>query len=76
MTDSITEELVSTPYYDEEPLYRNNDSNLLNYGDYYDQWDEADEEECPSCFGTGLDRDEMYDCPACYGEGFMPAVKI
>lgn len=47
------------------------DSNLLNYSEYYDEWDTAEEIECPDCYGTGLDRDEIYDCPTCYGEGYI-----
>lgn len=34
-------------------------------------WTEADEDVCPDCYGTGLDRDEIYDCPTCYGEGVI-----
>lgn len=34
-------------------------------------WNDADEETCPDCWGTGLDRDEIYDCPTCYGEGVL-----
>jgi hypothetical protein len=56
---------------DEEVVYRNNDSNILNYSSYYEDWDESEEIECSACYGTGLDRDEIYDCPSCYGEGFI-----
>lgn len=46
------------------------DSNMSNYSEYYDEWDDDEEvEECSACYGTGLDRDEMYDCEVCGGEG-------
>jgi len=54
----------------------NNGSNLLNYGDYYEQWDEQDWEECTFCYGTGLDSDELYDCIACGGDGGYPVEKF
>jgi DnaJ-class molecular chaperone len=47
------------------------DTNLSNYSGYYDDWDNSEEIECPSCYGTGLDRDEIYDCQECYGEGYI-----
>jgi DnaJ-class molecular chaperone len=50
------------------------DTNITNYGEYYDQWDNAEEEECPDCYGTGLDKDEVYDCPTCWGEGYIPVL--
>lgn len=54
----------------EEPVSHNQDSNLLNYSDYYEEWDDDDQvEECPDCYGTGLDKDEIYDCITCGGEG-------
>lgn len=53
-----------------EQVFHNNDSNLLNYEEYYESWDDDDNiEECPDCYGTGLDRDEIYDCMTCGGEG-------
>lgn len=44
-------------------------SNWSNYADTYDEWDESDKKVCPTCHGTGLDRDEYEDCPVCGGEG-------
>ena len=54
--------------------YRNEGSNLLNYGDYYDEFDDLPEVECHSCRGTGLDKYEEFDCPDCQGEGFVPEI--
>ncbi len=51
------------------------DSNLLNYAEYYEEWDDQDWEECRTCYGTGLDADEIYDCADCGGEGGYPAEK-
>jgi DnaJ-class molecular chaperone len=65
---NTTEELVGTVLDSIEPVV---DTNLSNYSDYYAEWDSSDEIECPSCYGTGLDRDEMYDCQECYGEGYI-----
>ena len=49
-------------------------SSLSNYSEAYEAWDEEEGEECTSCYGTGLDRDEIYDCPDCYGEGRIVGV--
>jgi DnaJ-class molecular chaperone len=38
----------------------------------YEEWDSSEEEICPSCKGTGLDKWEEYDCETCYGEGVLP----
>ena len=38
---------------------------------FYEEWDNAEEEICPSCKGTGLDRWEEYDCEMCFGEGVL-----
>lgn len=46
-------------------------SAFTNYATVYSSWDSADEEECPDCKGTGLDRDEIYDCETCGGEGYL-----
>jgi DnaJ-class molecular chaperone len=46
-------------------------SAMSNYASVYSAWDSADEEECPVCRGTGLDRDEVYDCEECAGEGYI-----
>lgn len=37
----------------------------------YSAWDEAEGKTCPTCFGTGLDRDEVWDCETCFGEGIL-----
>ena len=47
------------------------DSALLRYEEYYDEYFNAEETECWSCYGTGLDRDEVYDCPVCFGDGVL-----
>jgi len=47
------------------------DSLLSNYADYYEEWDDSEEEICGECYGTGMDRDELYECPNCAGEGVM-----
>lgn len=49
-------------------------SNLANYSDTYEKWDSEEGEICPQCFGTGLDRDEVWECPACWGEGYTVPV--
>jgi hypothetical protein len=54
-----------------ENMSTDGSSVLLNYSDYYDEWFEAETEECHECYGTGMDKDEMYDCPACWGEGVI-----
>lgn len=46
-------------------------SNLQNYSDYYEEWDSEEGETCQQCYGTGLDRDEVYECATCYGEGII-----
>ena len=46
-------------------------SNLLDYEEYYDEYDETLEKECPACYGTGLDKDEIEDCSYCWGEGYV-----
>lgn len=48
------------------------DSNLQNYADYYEEWDEADEDLCQACNGTGMDRWEEFECEVCWGEGYIP----
>lgn len=45
------------------------DSNLLNYADYYEEWDEGEGEECRTCRGTGMDKWEEFECEDCGGEG-------
>ena len=40
--------------------------------DIYEAWDNAPEQVCPRCHGTGLDRYEEDECGACYGEGVIP----
>lgn len=45
------------------------DSTLTNYSEDFDEWLDAETEECRACYGTGLDKDEIYDCPVCAGEG-------
>jgi len=50
------------------------ESALANYAEYYDEWDNADTEECPDCYGSGMDRYERFECPTCYGEGEIPIV--
>jgi DnaJ-class molecular chaperone len=52
------------------------DTNITNYSEYYEEWDNAEEEECPSCYGTGMDKDEIYDCETCFGEGFIPVIEL
>jgi hypothetical protein len=52
------------------------DSLMSNYGDYYEVWNDSDTEECADCFGTGMDRDELYECAACYGEGSIPVINF
>jgi hypothetical protein len=47
------------------------DSALIRYSEYYDEYFEAEEEECPDCHGTGLDREEIFDCETCYGDGVI-----
>jgi DnaJ-class molecular chaperone len=39
---------------------------------FYEEWDNAEEEICPACKGTGLDKWEEYDCETCFGEGVLP----
>ena len=46
-------------------------SRLSNYSEAFEAWDEEGGEECRTCHGTGLDRDEVFDCPDCYGEGWV-----
>ena len=46
-------------------------SSLLNYSDTYEAWDEEEGTECKACYGTGLDRDEIFDCEVCAGEGIV-----
>jgi len=48
----------------------NNGSNLLNYGDYYDNYEE-DAYKCPQCKGSGMDRYEEFECIHCFGEGYI-----
>jgi len=49
---------------------RTGETNISVHAGFYDEWDADDEwEECPDCYGTGLDRDEIYDCETCGGEG-------
>lgn len=38
----------------------------------YAAWDNAPEEVCPRCHGTGLDRYEEDECATCFGEGVLP----
>lgn len=48
-------------------------SNLSNYGDYYNEWDDDDNRDtCPDCRGTGMDKWEEYECATCGGEGDIP----
>jgi hypothetical protein len=64
-----------TPYDDEIGVLGTNaryDSNLQNYADYYDEWDEVEEDRCPSCHGTGMDKWEEFECEDCAGEGYIP----
>jgi hypothetical protein len=49
---------------------------LLDYSEYYDQWFDAETEECRICYGTGMDKDEIYDCDACFGEGVVSVLPI
>ena len=42
-----------------------------NYASAYESWNDAEEKECPSCHGTGLDREEIYECETCFGEGYV-----
>lgn len=49
------------------------DTNMSNYAKAYESWDDQDWNECAYCYGTGLDRDEIYDCLQCGGEGGYPA---
>lgn len=45
-------------------------SNISNYSQFYEAWDDDEWwEECTSCYGTGMDSDEVYDCVGCGGEG-------
>ena len=46
------------------------ETNISVHSGFYSEWD-SDEEwaECWSCYGTGMDRDEIYDCAVCWGEG-------
>lgn len=67
----MIEELVGIWIDDGEQAYNENSSNMSNYPDYYDEWDSSEEVECPDCYGTGMDRDEIYDCETCYGEGYI-----
>ena len=67
MTSGSEELVASVPDMPESVV----DTNLSNYSGYYDDWDNSEEIECPSCYGTGLDRDEIYDCQECYGEGYI-----
>lgn len=48
------------------------DSNFQNYIDYYEDWDEVEEDPCPSCKGTGMDKWEEFECETCAGEGYIP----
>ena len=57
--------------FDEEVVSHNRGSNLSNYDEFYEAWDYAQEVECPDCYGTGLDRDEIYECETCFGEGYL-----
>lgn len=52
------------------------DSNLQNYSDVYDEWDKAEEDPCPSCNGTGMDRWEEFECETCWGEGYIPRSEL
>jgi hypothetical protein len=49
-------------------------TNLTNYSEAYEEWDDGEWQECPDCYGSGLDRDELYDCRTCFGEGEIPVV--
>ncbi len=53
---------------------------VTNDSDIYSEsvYDEVFE-ECRSCYGTGMDKDEIYECPDCGGEGvvyLLPLRKI
>lgn len=50
-------------------------SNLENYRETFEEWDTAEKKVCPSCKGTGLDRDEWFDCETCGGEGEITLLK-
>lgn len=41
---------------------------------FYEEWDNSEEEICPRCHGTGLDRYEEDECETCFGEGMLPPV--
>jgi len=46
------------------------ETNISNYSEFYEEWDDDEQwVECTDCYGTGLDRDEIYDCMTCAGEG-------
>jgi hypothetical protein len=49
---------------------------LLDYSEYYDEWFEAETEECRACYGTGMDSDEVYDCDICFGEGVVSVLPM
>lgn len=49
---------------------------LLNYSEYYDEWFEAETQECRACYGTGMDKDEIYDCDVCFGEGVVSVLPM
>ena len=74
MTDQHVEasKLLSYHLLAGESVSRNFGSNLQNYSEYYDEWDNDEVDSCYSCHGTGLDDDEVYDCLTCAGEGEIP----
>jgi len=49
---------------------KNGETSISVHSDYYEKWDDDNQwEECSYCYGTGLDRDEIYDCLQCGGDG-------